>query len=94
MYVILIRTDFQEFHLVTPLDAQARLLQRLVDLLIENDPAILRRKNQVIQQNRDIVALMDIFAHWSILRRKRRGIGPGGIKSEFRFPEAKIENAL
>ena len=34
----------------------------------------------MIQQNRDIVALMNIFAHPNILRRKRRGIGPGEIQ--------------
>ncbi len=34
----------------------------------------------MIHQNCDIVALMNIFAHPAILRRKRRGIGPGEIE--------------
>ncbi len=42
-----------------------------------------RRKITLRTQYCYIMALMDIFAHLSILRRKRRGIEPEGIQFAF-----------
>jgi hypothetical protein len=46
----------------------------------------------MIQQHGYIVTFMYIFAHSSILRRKRRGIYPKEIKFEAKFSKIRFEN--
>lgn len=49
-------------------------------MLFKNHTPILGWKHQMIYQYCNIMALMNRLAHPSILRRKRRGIQPQGIK--------------
>ena len=77
MNMVLVGTNLQKLHLIPICNLKTDLLQYLVHLWIENRSPIFRRKHQVIQQYRDVVALVNVLAHEPILRRKRRGIGPG-----------------
>ena len=74
--MILVCTDFQKFQLVTIFDLQTHIAQLFINLRIENRATIFRRKHKVVKQYRNVMALMNIFAHANILRRKRRGIEP------------------
>jgi len=76
MNMVFVGTNLQKFHLIPISDRKTDLLQYFVDVWIENRSPIFRRKHQVIQQDRDIVALLNVLAHGPILRRKRRGIRP------------------
>jgi len=76
MNMVLVRANLQKLHLIPICDLKTDLLQYFVYVGIDNRSPIFRRKHQVIQQYRNIVALMNVLAHEPILRRKRRGIGP------------------
>ncbi len=45
----------------------------------------------MIQQNTYIMALMDVFTHFSIIRRERRGIRPEEIKAALKSFELKVK---
>ena len=79
MDMILVRADFQEFHLVPILDLYAYILHHPIHMLVEYCTSILRGKNQMVYENCNIMALMYVLAHITTLRRKRRGIQPEGI---------------
>ena len=74
MYLILICTNLQEFQLVSLLYVQTDFLHNLVHMIIKNCTPIFGREYQMVYQYRYIMALMYVFAHIAILRRKRRGI--------------------
>ena len=76
MHMILIRSYLKEPHLIAFLDFQTHILHDLIDLLVKYCPSIFCGQYQMIQKNRYIMTFMDVFAHFSILRRKRRGIQP------------------
>lgn len=61
MDMILIRANLQKFQLVTLLDIETNILQYFIDYCIKDRSSILGRKNQVIQQNRNIMPLMNIL---------------------------------
>ena len=61
--VILIRADLKKLDLVACLYAKADTPSSLIHFRINDRTAVLRRKHQMIQQYRDIVALVDIAAH-------------------------------
>ena len=82
MYMVLVRADLQELDLLPRLDLQTYLPQDLIDGRIEHRSTILGRKHQMIQQNRDVIALVDLAAHPPRLRRKRRRMQPAGIQPE------------
>ena len=79
MHVILVCTDFQKLYLISILNLYAHPFHHCVHFLIEYGSSVLRRKNQMVYQYRNIMALMYIFAHATTLRRKRRGIQPWEI---------------
>ena len=81
MDVILVRPDFQKFHLVSVLDLNAYPFHHRIHVLIKYRPSVFGREDQVVYEYRDIVALMYILAHLGTLRRKRRGIQPGEIEA-------------
>jgi hypothetical protein len=80
MDMILIRTNLQEFQLVSLLDVQADFLYNIIHMIIKHCTPILGRKYQMVYQYRYVMTLMYVFAHIDILRRKRRGIQPQGIQ--------------
>ena len=61
--VILIRADLKKLDLVACLYVKADTPSSLIHFRINDRTAVLRRKHQMIQQYRDIVALVDIAAH-------------------------------
>jgi hypothetical protein len=79
MNMIFIRTNLQEFQLVSFLNVQADFLHNLINMSIKHCTPILGRKYQMVYQYCYVMTLMYIFAHIGILRRKRRGIQPQGI---------------
>lgn len=58
MDMILIRPYLQKFHLVALLDVQTNLLDHAIYCLVEHGSPVLGRKNQMIDQYRNIMALM------------------------------------
>ena len=74
--MVFICTYFQKLQLVALFNFKTNLLNFLIHQIIEYHTTVFRRKYQMIQQYRYIVTLMYVFAHMSILRRKRRGIEP------------------
>lgn len=84
MHMIVICANFQEFHLITLLNLYAHLLHHFIYILIKYCPSVLCGKHQMIDKHRNGMALMNIFAHLHIVRRKRRGIQPEVIQSPVR----------
>ena len=80
MHMILISANFQKLDLISTLNFDAYLFQNIIHLSVKYSTSILCRKYQVIHQYRNVMTLMEILAHSSILRRKRRRIEPEGIK--------------
>lgn len=92
MNVILIRPDFQKPYLVTLRYLHAYVPQLFIYLFRKHHPPIFRWTYQMIQQNRYIMTLMNIFAHiknisYKSIRSKLRGILPG----EIQFPRRPAE---
>ena len=56
--VIFVRPNLQKLHLVALRDCQADRLEFLINAFVKHHASVFRRKNQVVQQNRDIVALV------------------------------------
>jgi len=83
MHMILIGTNLQEFQLVSLLYVQTDFLHNIVHMIIKYCTPIFGRKYQMVYQYRYVMALMYVFAHIRILRRKRRGIQPQGIEKLF-----------
>ena len=63
MHVILVCTNLQKLYLVPQLNSNTRLLEHHLNLLVYHYPAVLCREHQVIQQYRDIVIHVNVFAH-------------------------------
>lgn len=65
MHMISIGANFQEVDLEPLADLQAHLLERRVHARVEHHAAILGRAYQVVDQNRHVVALVDVsrFGH-------------------------------
>jgi len=82
MNMILIRSNFQKFHLISLFDIQTHFLQHPINLTIKHRSPVLGWKHQMVDQYRYIMTLMYILTHIEILRRKRRGIEPQGIKGD------------
>ena len=80
MHVVLVRADLQEFHLVPVFYLYTYLFHYRIHILVEDGTPVLCGKNQMVYKYRDIMALMEVFAHLTTLRRKRRGIQPEVIQ--------------
>ena len=61
--VILIGADFQKLDLIAPLNGQTHFFDHFVNLGIDHRSPVLRRKDEVIEQYRDVVTLMQIDTH-------------------------------
>jgi len=69
MDMVFIRSDFVKADLVPLLDAKAHVLQRLGHFWCEYVSSVLRRADQVVQDERFGMTLQDVFAHQPILAR-------------------------
>src|SRR5215204_1746422 len=88
MHMIPVGADLQELELIASLDPQTDVSQRLVDRRIEHGSSIFGWKHQVVEQNRNVMALVDVEAHPRDLRRKRRGMHPKGFNNSLHKPVA------
>ena len=79
MHMIVVGTYLQKFHLISFLNFYTYLLQYIVYICVKHRSSVLRWKYEMVEKHGNIMALMNIFAHLYILRRKRQGIQPGGI---------------
>jgi putative transposase len=79
MNVVLVRPYLQKLDLVAFCNLKADLFQNLINPFVENRSPTLCRKHHVVHQHRHVVALVNVFAH-PRLRRKRRGIRPVEIE--------------
>ena len=80
MNMVLIGPNLQKLQLIPSLKGQTDLLENTVNGLVEDSTTILRRKNQMIEKNGDVVALMNILTHPATLRPKGRGMDPKRFK--------------
>src|SRR3954454_15179975 len=80
MHVVPVSADLQELKLIASLDPQIDVSQHLINRRIEHRSSILGREHQVVEQDRDVVALVDLEAHPRDSRRKRRGMSPKGMQ--------------
>ena len=85
MDVVFVCTYLQEFHLIPVLDFYTHPFHYRIHILIKYDTSVFCRKDQVIYENGNIVPLVCVFAHMVNLRRKRRGIQPGGNKRSYSY---------
>ena len=67
MDMIFVRTHLVEPNFVPLLDAEAHVFQRHFDFACEHVPAVLGRTDQVVQEERFVMTLQDVFAHSPIL---------------------------
>ena len=81
MHMILVRTNLKKFHLVTFLDLNTYLFHYFINVFVKYRTSVFCRKHQMVDEHRNIMAFMYIFAHLHILRRKRRGIQPEVIQT-------------
>ena len=63
VHMVEVAADLDELDLVAFGDLQADVPQRVVDCRVEDHTAVLRRTDEVVEQERDVVALMDVAAH-------------------------------
>ncbi len=63
MYMIAIRSNLQKCDLIAFANLQANFLELLVNRRCKDRSSVLRWTDDVIQQNRDVVTLMDEAAH-------------------------------
>ena len=81
MNMVLIHSYLQKLYLVSLLDFQTYIANYPIYLLIKHCAPVLRWKHHVVQQHRNIVALVNVLAHPSTLRPKGRGINPVAIQT-------------
>jgi len=67
---------FQSPEILAGNDLQTHTTYCFINIPINYRTPILRRKHQMIKQNRNIMPFMNVFAHANVVRRKRRGIKP------------------
>ena len=63
MNMILIRADLEKVHLIPLFYLKACFLYDTVNLCVNDCPTVLCRKDDVVQENGDIVAFVDVSAH-------------------------------
>src|SRR5713226_9374767 len=80
MNVVFVYPYLQKLYLIALLYPKTNISNDLIYRFIKHCPSIFRRKHHVIQQHRYIMTLMNILAHASTLRPKRRGINPVEIQ--------------
>ncbi len=61
--MIFVSSNLHKLNLISLFDLKTNIPYYAVYSLVDHCPTILRREHQVIQQNRNIVTLMSIFAH-------------------------------
>ena len=76
MNVVLIHSYLQKSYLVSLLNLQTYIANYPIHRLIKHYTPVLCRKHQVVQQNRNFMALVNVLAHARTLRPKGRGIYP------------------
>src|SRR3954452_3414632 len=81
MHMVPVGANLQELELIASLDPSTDVPQSLVNRRIEHRSSVFGRKHQMVEQNRDVMALVDVEAHPRDLRRKRRGMHPKGSRS-------------
>lgn len=79
--MVFIDANLYKLHLITLFDLQANFFQDLINLLVKYGPAVLCWKHEVVKQDCDVMAFVDVLAHPPILRRKRRGTYPLAIRA-------------
>ena len=69
MHMVFVCSHLVESYLVSLLDAEAYVLQRLSDLWGEYVPSVFHWADEVVQEERFVMTLQDVFAHQPILAR-------------------------
>ena len=76
MYMIFICANLQKLDLISLLDLYADILQHPLNGSIKYRTSVFGRKDQLVQQDRNMIALVYVLAHARSVRRKQRGIYP------------------
>ena len=67
MHMVFVCSHLVESYLVSLFDAEAHVLQRLNHFCGEYVPSVFHRADQMVQEERFVVTLQDVFAHQPIL---------------------------
>ena len=89
MHMVLIRAYLQKLQLVALLNFYAHVFHCFINAWVKYRTSVFGRKYQMVYEYRNIMTLVDIFAHIDILRRKRRGIQPELIELDI-IPENTV----
>src|SRR4051812_44272650 len=63
MDMVPVGANLQELELIASLDPQTDVPQCLVNRRVEHRSSVFGRKHQMVKQNRDVIALVDVEAH-------------------------------
>ena len=85
MNMILICSDLQKLHLIPFRNFKADFLEHSINLLLKYSTPVFRGKNQVVEQDCNIVAFVDILAHRSTILHAAsgRGIDPERLNQKW-----------
>lgn len=73
MNMIPVSPNLDKLDLIALFNLNANFLENPIDFLIKYRTSVFRGKHQVVQQHRNIVTLVQILAHASILRHAASG---------------------
>ena len=76
--MVLVCSDLHKLQRIALGNPQTYFREYLTHSLVKYCSSLLRRKDQVVRQNRNIMTLVYVLAHPARRRRKRRGIEPRG----------------
>ncbi len=63
VYMVVVSADFEKLDLIAFLDFKAHIAQRLIDHRVKDDQSVLGWTDEVIEQDRDVMAFVDVAAH-------------------------------
>ena len=76
MHMVLVGPNFNELDLITLRNFQTHLFQHFIDMAIKHGSAIFGWTDKMVQQDRDVMAFPDQFAHAPILAQQAAGKCP------------------
>ena len=73
MHMVFVSSNLDKFNLIALRNFQTNLFQHFINVSIKYSSLIFGWTDKMVQQNRDVMAFPDQFAHASILAQQLRG---------------------